>query len=187
MHSLLSRRAFLDRSVKLGALTALATLTDVPFVMRRALAEGQLGRNGRKLLFIFLRGANDALNSVIPTGDGAYGTGIRPDIAIPRDPGLDYSATGLADFPVSGPFLPTFGYPYGIRLGNGFNALHPSLKFLAPVYNAGELALVHRVAYPGQSRSHFDSQDYWETGDPNNRQVRDGIFYRTIIESGLAN
>lgn len=187
MQMLLSRRAFLDRSVKLGALTALATLTDVPFVMRRALAEGQIGRNGNKLLFIFLRGANDALNSVIPIGDSAYGTGIRPDIAIPRDPGVDYTITGSADFPASGPSTPTYSYPYGIRLGNGFNALHPSLKFLAPVYNAGELALIHRVAYPGQSRSHFDSQDYWETGDPNNRQVRDGVFYRTIIESGLAN
>lgn len=187
MQSLLSRRAFLDRSVKLGALTALATLTDVPLVMRRALAGGQIGRNGNKLLFIFLRGANDALNSVIPMGDDAYGPGIRPDIAIGRQTGLDYTATGPADFPESGPATPTFDYAYGIRLGNGFSALHPSLKFLAPVYNAGELAMIHRVAYPGQSRSHFDSQDYWENGAPNDGLVRDGIFYRAIIESGLAN
>jgi uncharacterized protein (DUF1501 family) len=187
MPSPLSRRAFLDRSVKLGALTALATLTDVPFVMRRALADGQIGRNGHKLLFIFLRGANDALNSVIPVGDDAYGPGIRPDITIPRDPGLDYAATGPADFPAAGPTAPTYGYPYALRLGNGFNALHPSLKFLVPVYHAGELALIHRVAYPGQSRSHFDSQNYWENGDPNNDLSRDGIFYRAILESGLAN
>jgi uncharacterized protein (DUF1501 family) len=72
-------------------------------------------------------------------------------------------------------------------MGNGFAALHPALKFLAPVYNAGEVALVHRVGYPGQSRSHFDSQDYWETGAPGDSMVRDGIFYRTILESGLAN
>jgi uncharacterized protein (DUF1501 family) len=68
-------------------------------------------------------------------------------------------------------------------LGNGFNALHPSLKFLAPVYNAGDVLLVHRVGYPRQSRSHFDSQAYWETGQPN-AVTRDGIFYRTLIESG---
>src|SRR6185369_816547 len=71
-----------------------------------------------------------------------------------------------------------------IRLGNGFAALHPSLKFLAPVYNAGDLAVVHRVGYPNQSRSHFDSQAYWETGEPNSL-VREGIFYRTLLESGL--
>jgi hypothetical protein len=65
--------------------------------------------------------------------------------------------------------------------------LHPALKFLAPIYNAGDLAMIHRVAYPKQSRSHFDSQNYWENGNPNNNLSKDGIFYRTIMESGLAN
>ena len=65
--------------------------------------------------------------------------------------------------------------------------MHPSLKFLAPVYNAGDLALVHRVGYPRQSRSHFDSQIYWENGNPGSNVSKDGIFYRTVIESGLAN
>ena len=50
---------------------------------------------------------------------------------------------------------------------------------LAPVYNGGDLALVHRVGYPKQSRSHFDSQNYWETGNPNNNLVKDGILYVT--------
>jgi uncharacterized protein (DUF1501 family) len=81
----------------------------------------------------------------------------------------------------------TFSYNRAIKLGNGFAALHPSLKFLAPVYNAGNLALIHRVAYPKQSRSHFDSQNYWENGNPNNNLSKDGIFYRTILQSGLAN
>ena len=84
------------------------------------------------------------------------------------------------------PGAPTYSYANGIRLGNGFAALHPSLKFLAPAYNAGDLALVHRVAYPKQSRSHFDSQNYWENGSPNYNVSKDGIFYRTILESGLA-
>ena len=64
--------------------------------------------------------------------------------------------------------------------------MHPSLKFLAPAYNAGQLALIHRVGYPKQSRSHFDSQNYWENGTPNNNLIKDGIFYRAMIESGLA-
>ena len=191
--NILSRRAFFDRSFKVGLGAALATLVDIPWVMKRALAEGNIGRPGpdgkiKKMLFIFLRGANDALNSVIPVGDPAYNATNRPTIMIPKDPGTDYTAGSSCDFPQSVLATdPTFGYGYALRLGNGFAALHPSLKFLAPVYNAGDLALVHRVAYPKQSRSHFDSQNYWETGAPNNNLVKEGIFYRAMVESGLAN
>ena len=196
--NILTRRAFLDRSVKIGLGVALATLTDIPFVIKRALAEGNIGLNGKKVIFIFLRGANDSLNSLIPIVDDAYNTTNRPNILIPGETALNYYATTAA-----GSFDPTqyadtggtlrgaadatFSYAKAIKLGNGFTALHPSLKFLAPVYNAGQLALIHRVAYPKQSRSHFDSQNYWESGQPNDNVNKDGIFYRTMIESGLAN
>src|SRR5256885_15494488 len=66
------------------------------------------------------------------------------------------------------------------------STLFPYTTLFRSVYNAGDLALIHRVAYPKQSRSHFDSQNYWENGNPNNNLSTDGIFYRTIIESGLA-
>jgi uncharacterized protein (DUF1501 family) len=185
--NIITRRSFLERSAKLGLGVALSTLVDIPFVMKRALAEGSIGAGGKKLLFIFLRGANDGLNSVIPIQDPAYATS-RKTIGLAKDPGVDYAAKTACDFPTSAnPADPTFAYTNAIRLGNGFAALHPSLKFLAPVYNAGDLACLHRVAYPKQSRSHFDSQNYWETGSPNNNLTKDGIFYRTLIESGLAN
>jgi uncharacterized protein (DUF1501 family) len=177
----LTRRDFLARTLKAGGALGLAALTQVPPFARRALAEGSIGLNGKKLLFIFLRGANDSLNSCIPILDSAYNITNRPNLFIPPQGGLDYSASGPCDFPTGG--ASTFDYANAIRLGNGFNALHPSLKFLAPVYNAGDLLLVHRVGYPRQSRSHFDSQAYWETGQPNS-VTRDGIFYRTLIESG---
>src|SRR5437660_303824 len=189
--NIITRRGFLDRSFKVGLSVALSTLVDIPLVVKRALAEGTIGVPGadnktKKLLFIFLRGANDSLNSVIPIQDGAYATS-RPNLRILPDPLTDYSAIGSCDFPISSaPTDPTFGYANAIRLGNGFAALHPSLKFLAPVYNAGDLALIHRVGYPQQSRSHFDSQNYWENGTPNNNLTTDGIFYRTMLESGLA-
>lgn len=200
---ILTRRRFLDQSFKTSLAVALATLTDIPFVMKRALAEGNIGipgANGRvkKILFIWLRGANDALNSVIPVGDPQYFVN-RPTnggIGIPTDAGINYNAVGPAFDATQ--FLDaagttrssthaTYAYNSAITLGNGFAALHPSLKFLAPVYNAGDLALIHRVAYPRQSRSHFDSQNYWENGNPNNNLSKDGIFYRAILESGLAN
>jgi uncharacterized protein (DUF1501 family) len=178
----LTRRDFLSRTFKAGGALGLAALTQVPPFARRALAEGSIGLNGKKLLFIFLRGANDALNSCVPIEDSAYGPGIRPNIFIPRDGAETYSdANQPCDFPTGGPS--TFAYANAINLGNGFNALHPSLKFLAPVYNAGDVVMVHRVGYPRQSRSHFDSQAYWETGQPNS-VTRDGIFYRTLLESG---
>lgn len=182
---ILTRRSFLDRSLKTSLAVALGTLTDIPFVMKRALAEGSIGLNGKKLLFIWLRGANDALNSVIPIQDSTYST-IRPNIGIAKDPGTDYALAGGADFPTGDPNS-VYAYQNAIRLGNGFAALHPNLKFLAPVYNAGDLALLHRTAYPQQSRSHFDSQNYWENGNPNDNLITDGIFYRTMVESGLAN
>jgi uncharacterized protein (DUF1501 family) len=186
-YNIITRRSFLSRSFKIGSGVALSTLVDIPFVMKRALAEGSIGLNGKKLLFIFLRGANDALNSVIPVRDSAYNTTNRPAILIPSDSATDYSVTGDCDYPIGAAADPTFAYANAIRLGNGFAALHPSLKFLAPVYNAGHLALVHRVGYPKQSRSHFDSQAYWENGSPNSNLSKEGIFYRTMVESGLAN
>ena len=203
--NILTRRAFLDRSFNAGFLAAVSSLIDIPVVMKQAVAQGIPTLNGKKVLFIFLRGANDALNSVIPVQDPAYynmGTlanprNPRPSLGISKDPtaGFNYGLTAQCFDPTE--FLdaagtaraansPTFAYNYAIRLGNGFAGLHPSLKFLAPVFNAGDLAFVHRTGYPRQSRSHFDSQLYWETGTPNQRLVKDGIFYRAILESGLA-
>ena len=183
--NIINRRDFLSTVGKAGIAAALASIANVPGFLKRAMAEGTIG-SGKKVLFIWLRGANDSLNSVIPWGDPAYVT-ARPDIKIPFDANGVYTPTGVpAAFPLAGS-ASTYGfYPMAIPLGNGFAALHPSLKFLAPVYNAGDLALIHRVGYPKQSRSHFDSQNYWENGNPNNNLSKDGIFYRTILESGLA-
>ncbi len=178
----ITRRDFLARTLRGGAALGLAALTQVPPFARRALAENNLGRNGKKLLFIFLRGANDALNSCIPILDPSYNNTNRPNLFIPPDAATNYATAGACDFPTASGNQ--FSYANAIRLGNGFSALHPSLRFLAPVYNAGDLAMVHRVGYPRQSRSHFDSQAYWETGEPNS-VVREGVFYRTLLESGL--
>ncbi len=184
--NILSRRSFLSYSFKTSMAVALSTLVDIPFVLKRALADGNIGLNGKKLLFIWLRFGNDGLNSVVPIQDPQYIIN-RPDIKIPVDAGTDYTVAGPCDYPIGNSTLATYHYGYGIRTGNGFAALHPSLKFLAPVYNAGDLAIIHRVGYPKQSRSHFDSQNYWENGNPNKNIIKDGIFYRTILESGLAN
>src|ERR1044071_5254349 len=92
-----TRRSFLATAAKTGALAALSTLTDIPLVVKKALAaDSNLGKNGKKLLFIFLRGANDSLNSVVPIMDDGYAPS-RPTLAIGKDAAIDYSVTGGAD------------------------------------------------------------------------------------------
>jgi uncharacterized protein (DUF1501 family) len=56
---------------------------------------------------------------------------------------------------------------------------------LCPVFNAGQAALIHRVGYPKQSRSHFDSQKYWENGSPSDVSSASGILYRAMVNTGL--
>ncbi|MBI5772367.1 MAG: DUF1501 domain-containing protein [Verrucomicrobia bacterium] len=185
--NIISRRKYLTQQFKAGLGALLATTANVPFGVQRALAEGNIGLNGKKLLFIFLRGGNDGLNTLIPVLDPAYASN-RPNTRIPMDTGTDYTTvTGTMDFTPAGSTAGTYdSYPYAIRAGNGFAAVHPSLKWLAPLYNAGHLAFIHRVGYVSQSRSNSSSMRYWETGVPNDNTVQEGHFYRTMMQSGLA-
>src|SRR6266404_1981853 len=184
MANIITRRSFLKASFQATAALGLASLTNIPPFLKRALAEGNIGISGKKLLFIFLRGGNDGVNNIIPIQDPSYAAN-RALLSIPKETGVnapDYSqATGAADAVAA-------NYPFAIRLGNGFAALHPAMSDLVPLFNAHDLALIHRVAYRSQSRSHFDSEVYWEKATDgittNNRQVNDGLWYRTIVESG---
>jgi uncharacterized protein (DUF1501 family) len=211
--NILTRRSFLERCALAGVGAGLASLANVPPFVMRALAEGQIGLNGKKLIFIWLRGANDAVNTIIPALDPSYSQ-QRASIYQMRAGQIDhldhnYSAEPLYNN-TSSPFGtttsgvskmfdatqfktltntarapgdPTFAFVNVIPGGNGFAGLHPSCKFLAPVFNAGQLAIIHRTAYPNQSRSHFDSQRYWESGKPNEPTFKEGIFYRTMLEA----
>jgi uncharacterized protein (DUF1501 family) len=186
MPNIITRRSFLSSASRGGIALGLASLMNIPPFLKRALAEGSIGINNKKLIFIFLRGGNDGVNNVIPVLDPSYrGTANanRNLLALPTDPSpaVDYAAlTGQAD-------VVPLEYPYAVRLGNGFAALNPALRDLAPIFNAGDLAIIHRAGYRSLSQSHFDSEIYWEKGTDGtsaNRSVTNGIWYRTIIESG---
>jgi uncharacterized protein (DUF1501 family) len=208
-----SRRSFLERCTLAGIGAGLASLANVPPFVMRALAEGQIGLNGKKLIFIWLRGANDAVNTVIPVLDPSYsqqraslyqmrvGQTSATDHNYAAEP-LYSSTSSPFGTTASGvskmfdatqfkslsntsrlPTDPTYAFVNIIPGGNGFAGFHPSCKFLAPVFNAGQLAVIHRTAYPNQSRSHFDSQRYWESGKPNEPTFKEGIFYRTMLEA----
>ena len=185
MANIITRRSFLTNTGRAAIGLGLASLMNVPPFLKRALAEGSIGLNGKKLIFIFLRGGNDGVNNVIPILDPSYrgaGNALRNFIGLPMDPAVDYAAvTGQIDaVPID--------YPYAVRAGNGFAALNPALRDLASLYNAGHLALIQRAGYRSLTQSHFDSEQYWEKGtdgvSANNRFVTDGIWYRTIVESG---
>lgn len=222
MLNIYSRRSFLEKFAMSGAALGLASLANIPPFLRRALAEGTIGQgaNPKKLLFIFLRGAQDGLNSVIPVLDDSYSE-QRSSIYQPRvgqtsetdnstgDP--YYNSTSVGDYGTSSPdgytlnhmldctvwnnadqttartaTDPTFSFVNIIPSGNGFAGFHPSCKFLAPAFNAGDLAVVHRVAFPNQTRSHFDDQPVYENGRPGQAALKEGIFYRTMEEAILA-
>src|SRR5690242_39998 len=137
----MDRRVFM----KSGAL-ALVTMGLSPSFLRRTAFGMELTkaqRKGKTLVCLFQRGAADALNIVVPHGERAYYS-LRPNIAIPR---------------------PTFGTESAIDL-DGFFGLHPSLAPLKPLYDQKLLAPVHAIGSPSATRSHFDAQDYMETGTP---------------------
>src|SRR4029079_10446335 len=63
---------------------------------------------------------------------------------------------------------------------DGFFGFHPSLTSLKPIYDEGHLAVVHAVGSPDNTRSHFDAQDYMESGAPGNKSVSDGWLNRYL-------
>jgi uncharacterized protein (DUF1501 family) len=145
-----SRRVFL----KNGAL-ALVTLGFAPsFLARTALAAE--ARRRRVLVAIFQRGAVDGLNMIVPHGEAPYYK-LRPTIAVAR-PGKDSGAIDL----------------------DGFFGLHPRMASLKPWYDRRALAIVHATGSPDATRSHFDAQDYMESGTPGVKSTKDGWLNRYL-------
>jgi uncharacterized protein (DUF1501 family) len=145
----MTRRTF----VKCGA-CALVGLGSVPrFLLRTAEAAGA---RRKVLVAVFQRGAVDGLSMVIPHAVPAY-FALRPSIALtPPRAGESASAIDL----------------------DGFFALHPGLAGLAPLWRDRALAIVHACGSPDTTRSHFDAQDYMETGTPAVKSTPDGWLAR---------
>jgi uncharacterized protein (DUF1501 family) len=142
---MLSRRVFL----RSGGLALVSFGLDPRFLDRAAYALGGTpgGRaTGRTLVCLFQRGAVDGLSMVVPHGDAHYYR-ERPRIAIPRN--------ALVDL-------------------DGHFGLHPALAPLKPFWDNGSLAAVQAVGSPDATRSHFDAQDYMESGTPGVKSTPDG-------------
>ncbi len=133
--------------LKSGALGLVSLGADPVFLDRAAYAlRGQRVATGKTLVILFQRGAVDGLSMIIPAGDPWYWK-ERSRIAVPRSE--------------------------LVTLDDQF-ALHPRLAALKPLWDRGMLAAVHAVGSPSQTRSHFDAQDYMETGTPDRKATTDG-------------
>ncbi len=154
-----TRRLFL----KAGGL-ALFTLGAGPrFLTRAALASEGGARPRRKVLVtVFQRGAMDGLMAVPPLGSGAQDARLRA-----LRPGLAMSAARAA------------GEEAVADLGVGFG-LHPAFAPLLPLWKERRLAIVHAVGSPDPTRSHFDAQDYMETGTPGRKGTPTGWLNRAV-------
>ncbi|MEO5589203.1 MAG: DUF1501 domain-containing protein [Gemmatimonadaceae bacterium] len=159
----MQRRAF----VKSGALAVVTLGLSPAFLRRTAFGAELLKPAGKKtLICLFQRGAADALNIVVPHGDKSY-YDLRPSIAIPRPAGLSRTISRDAAIDL-----------------DGFFGLHPALAPFKPLYDRGLLAPVHAVGSPSATRSHFDAQDYMETGTPDVKGTADGWLNRYLAVKG---
>lgn len=134
-----------------GAMAVVGTAALPSFLTRAAFGAEANGGN-KRLVVVFQRGAADGLNIVIPHAERAY-YAMRPSIAIPQREVVDL---------------------------NGFFGLHPSMQSLKPIWDQGHLAIVHAAGSPDPTRSHFDAQDYMESGTPGVKGTEDGWLNRAL-------
>jgi uncharacterized protein (DUF1501 family) len=141
--------------LKNGALAVVATAAVPAFLSRAAFASEGVSAGKKRFVVIFQRGAADGLNIVVPHGERAYYS-MRPTIAIQRNDVVDL---------------------------DGFFGLHPAMSPLKPLWEAKHLAIVHAAGSPDNTRSHFDAQDYMESGTPGVKSTEDGWVNRCLHTS----
>jgi uncharacterized protein (DUF1501 family) len=137
-----------------GALAAVGTAALPSFLTRAAFGAADPGVRTKRLVVIFQRGAADGLNIVVPHGEAAY-YAMRPTINIPKKSVLDL---------------------------DGFFGLHPAMASFEPLWNEKHLAIVHASGSPDPTRSHFDAQDFMESGTPGLKATDDGWLNRCLHE-----
>jgi uncharacterized protein (DUF1501 family) len=148
-----NRRTFLKNSA-----LAMFGIGSAPAWLSRALYAADAPSPRKKILVaIFQRGAVDGLNVVVPFGEKRY-YDLRPNLAIPQPNGTPESAIDL----------------------DGFFGLHPALAPLKPIYDSGKLAIIDAAGSPDNTRSHFDAQDYMESGTPGLKATNDGWLNRAL-------
>jgi uncharacterized protein (DUF1501 family) len=135
-----------------SALAVVGTTAIPSFLARAAYGAADVSSGNKRLVVIFQRGAADGLNLVVPHAEPAY-YAMRPSINIPRNQVIDL---------------------------DGFFGLHPSLSPFQPLWSQRHLAIVHAAGSPDPTRSHFDAQDFMESGTPGVKATEDGWLNRSL-------
>jgi uncharacterized protein (DUF1501 family) len=135
-----------------SGLAVVGTAAVPSFLTRAAFGAVENGGRTKRLVVIFQRGAADGLNIVVPHAEPVY-YAMRPSINIPKKSVLDI---------------------------NGFFGLHPALSPFLPLWQQRHLAIVHAAGSPDTTRSHFDAQDFMETGTPGVKATDDGWLNRSL-------
>lgn len=125
-----------------GAAAAVAAL---PHAARLSFAPFNTAPRGDTLVVVFLRGAADGLNMVIPHADEDYHR-LRPSLRMPRP-----------DDPRAADDKRTIDL-------DGFFGFHPALRPLLPAWQVGQLACIQACGAPDESRSHFKAMELMERG-----------------------
>jgi len=154
----MDRRYFLKSSgIGLASFGFMAVAPNFLHQFAKAATLTDSGYGKKKVLVtVFQRGAVDGLNVVVPHGESEY-YNLRPTIAIPQ-PGKTDGAVNL----------------------DGYFGLHPSLQPLEALWKSKQMAIVNSSGSPDNTRSHFDAQDYMESGTPGNKGTSDGWLNRVM-------
>jgi uncharacterized protein (DUF1501 family) len=115
--------------------------TTLPEFLARTAYAAEPGKDNI-LVVLEMTGGNDGLNTVIPFADERYYK-LRPTIGIKKAE---------------------------VRKVNDSIGLHPRLNGLSNLLQNQMLAVVLGIGYPNPDRSHFESMDRWQLGDPNRQQ-----------------
>lgn len=156
---MVSRRGFLKGGGL--ALFGVGLMGGIPAFMAEAVASDKIispYKRRKVMVCIFQRGAMDGLMAVTPFTD-TYLQSARP--------GLSLSAVNGGK---GNPLIDLDG-----RWG-----LHPGMKAFEPLYREGRLGIVHGIGSPNNTRSHFDAQDYMESGTPFNKGTASGWLNRAV-------
>ena len=168
MQESITRRDAMNRSLTLAALAG-AQMAWPSWMPRLAFAPQNSAPRGDTLVAVFMRGAADGLNIIVPHGEDTYYK-ARPTLAVarPDDNSVDPSKRVL-DL-------------------DGFFGLNPALSQLLPIFKAGQLVAIHAAGSPDPTRSHFDAMDYMERGTPGSHSLNSGWLGRHLntLDTGNA-
>jgi uncharacterized protein (DUF1501 family) len=135
---------------------------------RLSFAPANTAPRGDTLVVVFLRGAADVLNMVVPHGEDSYYQ-LRPSLGIARPDDANAKQTERA-----------------VDL-DGFFGLHPNMRALLEAWQSEQLAIIHACGAPDESRSHFKAMELMERGVDDERGPASGWIGRHLATLNTGN